>query len=69
MDVLTGKVKEPKRGRNLKTKQPFVDRYKPVQKMKKQILDADQMLTAAEFETKMLLTKSLVRFQNNTIIT
>lgn len=69
MDILTGKVKEPKRGKSVKVTKSYVDPYKPIQKLQNQIADADSMLTAAELETKMLLTKSLARFQHNTFIT
>lgn len=30
MDILTGKIKEPKRGRVLKSKKAYVDPYKPI---------------------------------------
>ena len=67
MDILTGKVKETKRGKSVKVSKSYVDPFKPLEKMQKQIVDADSMLTAAELETKMLLTRSMARFQNNTM--
>jgi|TARA_B110000285_G_C14930547_1_gene517116 hypothetical protein len=62
MDILTGKIKEPKRNRRAVTAKSYVDPYKPVERLNRKIVDADSLLTAAELETKALLTQSLARF-------
>lgn len=67
MDILTGKVKEPKRNRRDFTAKSYIDPFKPIQRLNKKIFNADQMLTAAELETKVLLTQSLARFQYKTL--
>lgn len=41
MDVLTGKVKEPKRNRQAVTAKSYVDPYKPIRRLNKKIEDAD----------------------------
>jgi hypothetical protein len=58
MDILTGKVKEPKRNRRAVTSKSYKDPFKKIDRdrLNKRFINEDTLLTAAEVETKAIIS-------------